>query len=230
MMPARIGQSAGRPVDGSAFDMLVPFLTALPITGAFISVSDASGSQSSLCSSDPVAARLDELQFELREGPQWEATRTGAIVLIDDVVESSHERWPVFGMALRELDVAALFAIPLVLGAVTVGAVGLYRSIPGSLTDRELSAATAAASAIASVAVRHALASAGEHGAPESSAAPAMRREIHQATGMIVVQLQTTATIAHSRLLAHAFGSARSVHEVAHDVVSRRLNFETLPE
>ncbi|QHO71167.1 hypothetical protein BHD05_11920 [Marisediminicola antarctica] len=229
-MPARTGKSAGLSAPGSAFDMLVPFLTALPITGAFISVSDASGRQSSLCSSDPVAARLDELQFELGEGPQREATRTGAVVLIDDVAESSHARWPVFGMALRELDVAALFAIPLVLGAVTVGAVGLYRSIPGSLTDQELATATAAASAIASVAVRHALAAAGEHGAPESSAAPAMRREIHQATGMIVVQLETTATIAYSRLFAHAFGSERSVHDVAHDVVSRQLNFETLPE
>lgn len=229
-MPARIERPADRASDGSAFDMLLPFLTTLPITGAFITVFDASGRQSSLCSSDAVAARVDELQFELGEGPQWEATRTGATVLIGDVEEAAHPRWPVFGMALRELDVAALFAIPLVLGAATVGAVGLYRSIPGDLTDRDVSTATAMASAIASVAVRHALASAAEDGAPESAAAPAMRREIHQATGMIVVQLQTTATIAHSRLLAHAFGSARSVHDVAHDVVSRRLNFEGLPE
>ena len=59
---------------------------------------------------------------------------------------------------------------------------------------------------------------------------PAMRREVHQATGMILVQLDTTATIAYSRLQAYAFANGRTVQDVARDVVRRHLSFRSLPE
>jgi AmiR/NasT family two-component response regulator len=59
--------------------------------------------------------------------------------------------------------------------------------------------------------------------------APALRREVHQATGMILVQLNTSATIAYSRLQAYAFAEGRTVQSVAHDVVARVLTFEDRP-
>ncbi|WP_354576765.1 ANTAR domain-containing protein [Frigoribacterium sp. UYMn621] len=63
----------------------------------------------------------------------------------------------------------------------------------------------------------------------ESVAVPALRREAHQATGMILVQLDTTATIAYSRLQAYAFAQGRTVLSVARDVVTRTLTFDNLP-
>ena len=60
--------------------------------------------------------------------------------------------------------------------------------------------------------------------------APALRREVHQATGMIIAQLDATPTEAFSRLRAYAFASGRSVGDVAADVVHRRLNFAELPD
>ena len=64
----------------------------------------------------------------------------------------------------------------------------------------------------------------------ESATAPALRREVHQATGMILVQLNTTATVAYSRLQAYAFSRGRTVQDVAHDVVAGTLTFdETTP-
>jgi AmiR/NasT family two-component response regulator len=111
-----------------------------------------------------------------------------------------------------------------------VGSVGLYRRTPGALTESDVATATVMAAAVVGVAVQLATAGADDHSASESTLAPAMRREVHQATGMIVVQLETTATVAFSRLRAYAFANERTVMDVAHAVVTRQLDFRSVPE
>ncbi len=51
-------------------------------------------------------------------------------------------------------------------------------------------------------------------------------RVVHQATGMVAVQLGVGVSTALVRLRAHAFGSERRLVAVAQDVVERRLRFE----
>jgi AmiR/NasT family two-component response regulator len=51
------------------------------------------------------------------------------------------------------------------------------------------------------------------------------RAEIHQATGMVVAQLEISATDAFARLRAYAFAEQRQLADVARDVVARRLHF-----
>ncbi|MDT0351634.1 GAF and ANTAR domain-containing protein [Pseudonocardia charpentierae] len=51
------------------------------------------------------------------------------------------------------------------------------------------------------------------------------RAEVHQATGMILVQLGISSQDAFVRLRAHAFAARRPVADVARDVVARRLVF-----
>ena len=49
--------------------------------------------------------------------------------------------------------------------------------------------------------------------------------EVHQATGMIIVQLGVTAAVALIRLRAYAYSHDRRLRDVAADVVARRLRF-----
>lgn len=209
-----------------AADLCRPFLETLPISGVSVAVIDGARVQHTVCTSDAVAARIDELQFSLGEGPQWVATSAGEFVEVPDVASASHERWPVFASSIRELAVAAIFAVPMTMGAVTVGAVTLHRVLPGALTASQRSYALAIASAVASTAVHRAMSAADDPHAAESPAVPALRREVHQATGMMLVQLNTTATDAYSRLQAYAFAQGRTIQDVARDVVNRRLNFD----
>jgi hypothetical protein len=51
------------------------------------------------------------------------------------------------------------------------------------------------------------------------------RPVVHQATGMISVQLGVSIQEALLRLRAHAYGSERPLGEIAEDVVARRLRF-----
>jgi hypothetical protein len=221
-----VGAEPSVPGSGDAPYLCRPFLTALPISGASVTVISSAGVQSTLCSSDSVAARIDELQFELGEGPQWLAARSGTMVLIPDVTIGPHHEWPIFGATLSELHVGAIFSVPIRMGAVTLGAATLYRDRPGDLTKDQQNSALAIASAIARTAVQRAMWSATDDAAPESAEMPALRREVHQATGMVLVQLDTTATIAYSRLQAYAFANGRTLQSVAHDVVLRTLTFD----
>jgi hypothetical protein len=55
------------------------------------------------------------------------------------------------------------------------------------------------------------------------------RPEIHQATGMISVQLGVGIAEALSRLRARAFAEGRPLSELAADVVTRRRRFDPEP-
>lgn len=207
-------------------DLCGAFLDVLPVTGASVTVITASGTPLSLGSTDRVAARIDELQFELGEGPQWLAARTGEMASIPDVTAQSHHHWPVLGTELAELPVGAVFSVPIRMGAVIIGVATLYCTHPRVLTRDQQETARALANAIAGAAARQALHSATSESARESATAPALRREIHQATGMLLVQLNTSATVAYARLQAYAFANGATVQAVAHDVVSGVLTFD----
>ena len=210
-------------------DLCRPFLNSLPVSGASVAVMTASGARMTLCSSGVIAARIDELQFELGEGPQNLVARSGQIVMVPDVASGGHDDWPVLGAALSELPVGAIFCVPIQMGAVTVGVATLYSDRAFTLDHHQQATALAIASAIAGGAVQQAMVSAGDEVAVESAAAPAFRREVHQATGIVLVQLKTTATIAYARLQAYAFANEITVQTVARDVVAGSLTFDDAP-
>ncbi len=206
------------------------FVESISIDGASISVFDNAGRQVTVCATNPLAARLDELQFELGVGPSWEAMRTNSRVMVQDATTPGPNVPPLFGAALKELDARALFAFPMVLGAVVVGVVSLYRERDVLLTEPELAQAHEIVARVTASAVRLALrAAAMDVDSTTTVFAPAMRREVHQATGMILVQLDVSATEAFLRLRARAFATSRSIQDVAHDVVTRGLDFRDLP-
>ncbi|MES2093287.1 MAG: GAF and ANTAR domain-containing protein [Actinomycetota bacterium] len=209
-------------------DLCRPFVDLLPVTGVSISVIGRSARRVSLCASDSVAARLECLQFELGEGPQWVVMLTGEPSLNADLSPPHSANWPIFGACAAQLGVAAVFAFPITMGAVTVGAIDLYRRTPGELDPASVALAQSLAIRVAATAVHAAIRAADQESPLEPAGSPTMRREVHQATGMILAQLETTATEAFSLLRAHAFASGRGVEDVAKDVVARQLDFRRL--
>ena len=208
----------------------MPFVRALAVDGASISVFGHDGVQATICSSDAIAARAEELQFELGEGPHWEALARRHPVLCPNLADERESDWPVFLESARGIGIGALFAIPMVLGAALVGIVDLYCLRPHHLDERSTSLASALAGRIAASAVDHAMFAATNHESEETSISPALRREVHQATGMILSQLEISATDAFSRLQGYAFSSGRTIEDIAHEVVGRRLAFDNLPD
>ncbi|WP_404432381.1 GAF and ANTAR domain-containing protein [Microbacterium lacus] len=204
-------------------DLCGPFVGAAAVSGAAIStLGEPLGSQT-VCASSPVAARIDEIQIDLGEGPCWQALRTRLPVLEPDL-QRGGTGWPGAREALRALDIGSLYAFPLFVGDLNVGSVDLYSDESRPLSQRAIDDVTVLAAVASRHLLRHALDDLDndEHGIAEG---PYSRREMHQASGMIAAQLSIGVDDALLVLRGRAFSSGLSVGEVAREVVARRLDF-----
>jgi len=198
----------------------------LDVDGAAISLLTAGAARQTLAATDATAELLEDLQFTFNEGACMEAARTGNPVLVGDLRHSGEvERWPMFAAAVLERSaVRAVFALPLQWGAVNLGVLDLYRLQPGALDDAQLRDAIAAADA-AALMMLGLRTDPDQGGVDWLDHAVAHRAEIHQAAGMVSVQLDVTVAEALARMRAHAFVHDRLLIDVARDVVARRLMF-----
>lgn len=196
----------------------------LDIDGASISLLTATSSGQTLWSSDATAELLEDLQFTLNEGACIDAATTGHPVLVPDLGDNiDTSRWSMFAAAAAEYaQVSALFAFPLQWSATNVGVLNLYRRTPGALSDEECRDALAATDLAASMMVAL-LTEPSDH--PRLDPHVGNNAEIHQATGMMLVQLEVSAADALARMRGHAFVEQRLLIDVARDVVARRLSF-----
>jgi GAF domain/ANTAR domain len=231
-MPQKAGFAAAADALANAYErntsLCMPFISALPVAGAAISILGETFGTETVCASDKQAARLDELQIDIGEGPCWQARSTRRPVLTHDVHHGPETPWPIFSEAIRDDDVGALFAFPLLVGSLVIGAVDLYSREPGSLTDTQVEGAAELAAIAARQVLRKALNDGDQYGLDRPEAdARLSRRVVHQATGMVLAQLNLTASDALLVIRGHAFATGRSVREVAIDVVERRLNLSS---
>ena len=215
------------PMEGAERSVHICQLCAqlLGVTGAGISMVTATGNRGVVCATDEVSARIEDLQFTLGEGVCVEAVTRGVPVMVSDLDQPGDpaaERWPAFMEGITAAGARAVFALPLRVGTVSVGALDLYRDVPGKLTTVQFSAAVAAADAAAAALLQ--LGSAGALAAG-TDRRTAYQAQVHQATGMVKVQAGVTITEALLLLRAHAFAVGRPVADVAKDVVERRLRF-----
>ncbi|HEX5729646.1 GAF and ANTAR domain-containing protein [Microbacterium sp.] len=197
------------------------FVSALPVQHAAISTLGDPFEVETVCSSDPLAARLDELQLDFGEGPCWQARATRSPVLLPDLQAPLTPAWPVVQAALASHQVRAAYAFPMSVGTLDIGAVDLYAARPDALSQNDVATASAMADAAALQVLRHTMA----HRDDPHRDDPSSRRTVHQATGMVIAQMRIPADDALLVIRAHAFAADRSVAQIAADVVERRLDF-----
>jgi len=173
--------------------------------------------------SDPGIALVQELHLSLGEGPCVGAWETRAPVIEGELSALGGVRWPMFAPAAVEQGVSAVFAFPMALGRIRIGVLVLYRERAGGLSADEL----AYGLVLAGVATNMVLSL--QAGAPSDelhgmlAGEPPHWAEIHQATGILSVQLGVSLEEAFVRLRAHAFAQNLSLGDVASQIVNRRL-------
>jgi hypothetical protein len=181
-----------------------------------------------MCATDPACEQLAELQLTLGEGPCHDVLASAAPVLAADLGDAeSSARWPAFMPEARELGAGAVFAFPLIVGAIRAGVMGLYRRTAGPLGEGQLGDLLI----LADIATILLLDGDGD-GSWLAGQAPNLalhRAEIDQATGMLTVQLGVTITEAFARLRAYAYSEDRRLADVASDIVARRLRLDPDP-
>jgi hypothetical protein len=121
--------------------------------------------------------------------------------------------------------VKSIFSFPLQVGDVCIGALDLYRDRPGELSDDEHADALIMAEVVAQAVVTMQATPWGTLAA-ELTIDRDRRSVVHQAVGMVSVQLGVTVEEALLRLRAHAFANDRPLTALARDVVERRVRFD----
>jgi hypothetical protein len=223
-------QSHGYPV--SVAHVCAAAAAAVGVDGVGVTVMASPTVRDSVHATDRVAGELEEWQLTFGQGPCVDTFTEGGPVLVGDLRSADClARWPVFTPAALDSGARAVFALPLQVGAIRLGVLDLYRSRPGPLSPHELADALAFADTAGMLLLD------GAAGAQPDTADLAWQREdptahqiqVHQATGMILVQLGVSAETAFARLRAHAYAEDRRLGDVARDVVERRLRFEPDP-
>jgi len=182
--------------------------------------------QASVCTTDEVSALIEEAQYTLGEGPGVDAHQLGEVVFEPDLQRDGTGRWLSFSRRAHDAGARAVFGYPIRIGAARLGALNLYRDGPGPLSDDEHANALVVADVAArSILAPRAVLPAGGFGV-DIDADVSLWRIVHQAAGMVSVQLDVPVADALVRLRAHAFRTDRLVSDVANDVVERRLHFD----
>jgi hypothetical protein len=201
---------------------------AISTTGvgsAALTVMLSASLRETIYASDRVASELEELTLTLGEGPSVDACGGGPALIADLTGRDCLARWPVFAPAAVNAGMRAVFALPLAVGAIRLGVMGLYRAQPGDLDREQLADALVFADTACALLLDAAQRDRSHPDGRLPEQAGLQHPEVHQATGMIIAQLGVSAAVALVRLRAYAYAHDRRLHEVANDVVARRLRF-----
>jgi hypothetical protein len=147
-------------------------------------------------------------------------------VLVADLRGEAARRWPAYSSAAQELGVRAVFAFPLQVGAARLGVMDVYRASAGPLPAQALGQALALAQQATAI-LLDALSNVRESDTP-FDLGPELQSsfEVHQAQGMVMVQLEVSLTAALARLRAYAYASERSLTDVARDIVTHKVTLD----
>lgn len=192
------------------------------VQGGAVALVSRHGAREIVYATDPTAEAIERIQLDLGEGPCVDVATAQVPALIEDLLdrrEGVTGRWPIFLGEAVELGVRGLFAFPIRVGAVPLGTLELYRSTPGPLVEEQLTAAltTVDAMGLSLIGIESADGDGAARTSPDAS--------LHQAAGMVMVQLGTGIDEAYSHLRAAAFVEGLTVQQVARDVINARRRF-----
>jgi ANTAR domain len=201
-------------------------LAAAGLDAAAVTVVLPASPHEMVYATDPTAADLEELSLTLGEGPGVDALAGGPALVGDLTARDSVARWPMFAPAAVAAGISAMFALPLRVGGIRLGVIDLYRTRAGPLETGQLADALVLADTACALLLDSVPGQPSNRGGSAPEQVTGQHPEVHQATGMIIVQLGVTAAVALVRLRAYAYAHDRQLRDVARDVVARRLRFD----
>jgi len=219
-----LAQLALRGADGSGTMHLCEISAEVSgTTGAGIMLQSDELVRGSLCTTDGVAAYLDDLQYTLGEGPSIDAHRLGQVVAEPELASPDADRWPGLKSSALQAGARAMFAFPIRIGAVRLGALTLYRDEAGPIEgDRHTDTLVMTDVAAHTIVAMQANAPPGSI-AVELEDGANFHFVVHRAAGMLSEQLGVGVAEALVRLRSYAFLSDTPIDDVAEAVVARRL-------
>jgi hypothetical protein len=170
--------------------------------------------------------RIPEIEATVGEGPIGDALDLAFPAIVSDLdAAQALRKWPLFAPLAVEAGARACFGFPLVVGVVRVGVLVLLHGTPIEPGPAVLREALLFADLVLAMLLGEQVAAGGTVPGPAEDEFPLATPAVHQATGMVAVQLNTDPDTAFACLRARAFADGRRLSDLAADVVARRLQF-----
>lgn len=194
----------------------------LDVDGSGVSVLDGDGALRFVTATNAAVDRVERLQERGGAGPCVEAASTETVMAISDL-RAHQERWPGYVPGALDAGLHSVMSLPMRAKDQTVGALNTYRMSPHEWTDEEIGAAqTLSAMATAYVLMAGEIQSSQQR-AEQLQHALQSRVVIEQAKGVLATQHDEGLDAAFERLRRYARSHNASAHQVAQEVVERRL-------
>ncbi|MFI6881120.1 GAF domain-containing protein [Streptomyces sp. NPDC050400] len=174
--------------------------------------------QLAVASSDQRAARAQDLEWVLGEGPIREAVRTGAVVAAEGA--GLVARWPAYGRGLHDLGLRAAAAVPLLSGERQFGALAVFdRLSPPRPADLQRVGAALGDDVLL-----------GPDGDPLLYGEADLQSVVHQAAGMSSEAEGCSLADALTLIKARSFTEGTTTRDIAHRIVHQGLRLTIEPE
>jgi hypothetical protein len=196
-------------------------VAAADVDGGGLALLSSRGVRSVVFTSDDVSRALEELQIDLAEGPCIDAATRRAPVMVGNLQEQRQDfatRWPFLLPRIDALGVRGVFAFPLLVGPMVLGTLELYRRARGLLDESQVSATVQSTVELGrTILALSDPAGFGEMGQPGAF--------VHQAAGMVMIQIDGTIEEAMAYLRARAFVEGLSLVDLSSAVVRGERRF-----
>lgn len=199
----------------------------LHVAGAGVMVEDDEGNLRFMSTSDSTLRMLEQLQIELGEGPCLLAYRDAKQVTVSDL--SDDPRFARFGPLAVTAGMRAVYSFPMLQQGAVIGAMNLYRSSPGPLSNEQVTVGQMFAD-IASAFIVHARED--DHRAllnRQLQRALDSRVVIEQAKGFVRAKRDVDVRVAFEALRRYARNHSTRLADIAAQVLDGELPVDKLP-
>lgn len=104
-------------------------------TGSGVTLTDADGQRTTSAATDPLVEQLDQLQYQLDEGPCLAAWRERHVMRSGD--GDDEQRWPAWAERAHQLGLRSYISAPLVTADHAIGAIKVYSTEVDTFSEHD---------------------------------------------------------------------------------------------
>jgi GAF domain-containing protein len=201
----------------------------LDVSDAGILLADPTGRLGVIASSSESMRTLELLELQSSEGPCFQCFGTG-LAVANVQLTAIDQPWPTFGPRALDAGFQSVSALPMRLRGRIIGALNLFRSGTGALSERDLVAAQALADVATISILQHRTAEEANTVNEQLSAALNSRIVIEQAKGMVAERTGLDMASSFNALRHHARSTNTRLSDLAAKVVSGTISPGSIAE
>ena len=196
---------------------------AVDVDAAGVMLVSPIGELQFIASSSESMKTLEQFQIHANDGPCVDCVRNGLAITAESLDETDG-RWPMFAPRAISQGFHAVHCLPMRLRGRTIGALNLFRTHPGSLTDDDVVVARGLADVATIAILQHQSTIDASTSNTQLSNAISSRIVIEQAVAMIRQATSCDKDVAFDRLRAHAANHDEGLTVIAKRIVGKSID------